>query len=147
MRLEGVYAVVFTITMRRLQVSDTAHHHSADQICSLRRRSKTSKIMVIASLAMFLLASWDLVLILIQCLNVVNRGTSTENPNLPQNAIQLYIVGINVRFAAYFLQPSPTFLQYVIGDAIVIWRVWIVWNRDWRPVVAPALLTFIGLRE
>ncbi|KAF7372818.1 hypothetical protein MSAN_00487800 [Mycena sanguinolenta] len=32
----------------------------------------------------------------------------------------------------------------VIADFIVIWRCWIVWNRDWKVVVLPVMCTISG---
>ncbi|KAH8099400.1 hypothetical protein BXZ70DRAFT_1009209 [Cristinia sonorae] len=34
--------------------------------------------------------------------------------------------------------------QEIFGDAVAIYRVWIIWNRDWRPIVLPVMLFIVS---
>ncbi|KAJ3564189.1 hypothetical protein NP233_g8453 [Leucocoprinus birnbaumii] len=35
-------------------------------------------------------------------------------------------------------------LMTLIADCVMIWRCWMVWERDWRVVVVPLLVTIVG---
>ncbi|KAI0341499.1 hypothetical protein BDW22DRAFT_1359087 [Trametopsis cervina] len=35
--------------------------------------------------------------------------------------------------------------QEILGDAVAIYRTWVVWGRDWRPVVIPCCLLVVSL--
>ncbi|KAI0047568.1 hypothetical protein FA95DRAFT_1605986 [Auriscalpium vulgare] len=32
--------------------------------------------------------------------------------------------------------------QFIFGDAIVVWRLWVIWSHSWRIVVGPLVLLF-----
>ncbi|RDX45191.1 hypothetical protein OH76DRAFT_1018249 [Lentinus brumalis] len=36
-------------------------------------------------------------------------------------------------------------IELALGDFVLVWRVWVVWSRDWRVVVLPALTLLAGL--
>ncbi|KAI0703680.1 hypothetical protein C8T65DRAFT_654746 [Cerioporus squamosus] len=36
-------------------------------------------------------------------------------------------------------------VELALGDFVLIWRVWVVWSRDWRVVALPVLTLFAGL--
>ncbi|TFK78471.1 hypothetical protein K466DRAFT_77202 [Polyporus arcularius HHB13444] len=36
-------------------------------------------------------------------------------------------------------------IELALGDFVLVWRVWVVWGRDWRVVVLPALTLLAGL--
>ncbi|PPQ80286.1 hypothetical protein CVT25_003683 [Psilocybe cyanescens] len=78
--------------------------------------SKIHKVMFWASILMWVLATVHLGL-LIQRLSL---GTTT-----------LWEVKMAV---------SVVTLQFMISDLILIWRVYAVWNRDYRPTIIPAIL-------
>lgn len=35
--------------------------------------------------------------------------------------------------------------QEILGDAIAIYRAWVVWGKDWRPVIVPCMLLVVSL--
>ncbi|KAI0700190.1 hypothetical protein BC835DRAFT_1412211 [Cytidiella melzeri] len=35
--------------------------------------------------------------------------------------------------------------QEMLGDAVAIYRTWVVWGRDWRPVIVPCCLLVVSL--
>ncbi|KAF7441040.1 hypothetical protein PC9H_001389 [Pleurotus ostreatus] len=74
------------------------------------------KVMFIAGIVMFVLSSCHLGLVIQQ----------VTVPDVPLKNAQA--------------QVSIATIQFLIGDAVLIWRVWAVWNRNWWMTVVPILL-------
>jgi hypothetical protein len=47
--------------------------------------------------------------------------------------------------AANGVADLTNFLSIIIADSTMAWRMWIVWNRDWRVIVIPAITLSFGL--
>ncbi|KAL0947484.1 hypothetical protein HGRIS_013589 [Hohenbuehelia grisea] len=37
-------------------------------------------------------------------------------------------------------QVAIAMIQFMMGDSILIWRVWVVWNRSWKATIVPVAL-------
>ncbi|KAL0947483.1 hypothetical protein HGRIS_013588 [Hohenbuehelia grisea] len=74
------------------------------------------KIMFWAGILMFLITTVELGL-------VIQQVTSHEVPLMNARA-----------------QVALMMIQFMIGDSILIWRVWVVWNRSWRATILPIAL-------
>ncbi|KAI0800258.1 hypothetical protein C8Q74DRAFT_1444207 [Fomes fomentarius] len=78
----------------------------------------------------FMLALADLMFILTTihiCLLLYETFTATIPPRILQTAVAVAQV------------------ELAIGDLVLIWRVWVVWNRSIRIVILPALALIAGL--
>ncbi|EIN12217.1 hypothetical protein PUNSTDRAFT_130487 [Punctularia strigosozonata HHB-11173 SS5] len=80
--------------------------------------------MAVVAFVMYGIAASHLAITFFQLLEAIARTPNADDPGLPVNAAQIYIEGAN----------------YLIGDSVVIWRVWGVWGCNWRMCVLPSLL-------
>ncbi|KAJ7108050.1 hypothetical protein C8R43DRAFT_962964 [Mycena crocata] len=68
--------------------------------------------------------TWEIVVLAFQ-----NHGTSPDLLNaLSQPHLNLRILGL-----------VASFLGFVLADAVMVWRCWIVWGRSWVVIVFPIL--------
>ncbi|KAJ8519892.1 hypothetical protein ONZ45_g3195 [Pleurotus djamor] len=81
-----------------------------------RKMPMIHKVMFYAGIVMFVLASCHLGLVIQQ----------VTVPDVPIKNAQA--------------QVSIATLQFMIGDCILIWRVWAVWNKNWWLTILPILL-------
>lgn len=79
--------------------------------------------MIAVGFIMFLLSTAHISLNLFQFITLSTRRAIPEDtaPHNPRNMAQFAMEGAN----------------YIIGDAVVIWRLWAVWNRDLRICIVP----------
>ncbi|KAK7028069.1 hypothetical protein VNI00_015020 [Paramarasmius palmivorus] len=106
----GVYAVLFGICIRIL----------------FRRKGKAYKYHLFAIVILFLLASADVALYMVQDLN--NLSESFRPHEIEWEPITTMI--------------QITFLCSAVADAILLWRFYMVWGRRWRIAIVPLILDF-----
>ncbi|KAI0053663.1 hypothetical protein FA95DRAFT_473983 [Auriscalpium vulgare] len=91
------------------------------------RKNRTNQCLAFAVIVMYLVATASTLLHAISLVSVTTTPYITE------------------AFLSWFLtlensaQSLPC-INATFGDAIVIWRVWVVWGRAWRAVIGPILL-------
>ncbi|KAJ3847769.1 hypothetical protein EV368DRAFT_22862, partial [Lentinula lateritia] len=124
----GVFLTTFVMCLHGLLYSPTHRFH-------LKPFFKVNYRMLIAALLMFTFASLDVAFGL--CHNIKAFVTLNRNGNDPETAEEVFDdVGnwINVmKFVDYVAQ---TF----IGDSILIYRCYLVWDRSWYMIVPSVLL-------
>ncbi|KAK7028056.1 hypothetical protein VNI00_015007 [Paramarasmius palmivorus] len=108
----GVYAVLFGICIRIL----------------FRRKGKAYKYHLFAIVILFLLASADVALYMVQDLNDLSESFRPHEiewePIIPATMIQI------------------TLLCSAVADAILLWRFYTVWGRRWMIAIVPLILDF-----
>ncbi|KAJ8494720.1 hypothetical protein ONZ45_g13144 [Pleurotus djamor] len=117
--LHGVYAVLIVVVIWLLM-----NHRTMPLI---------HKVMFYAGIVMFVLSSCHLGL-------VIQQVTVPEVP-IKNAQAQVSIATLQVRHSKWSkCSRSLTSQQLMIGDCILIWRVWAVWNKKWWPTILPILL-------
>ncbi|KAK7027547.1 hypothetical protein VNI00_015181 [Paramarasmius palmivorus] len=111
----GVYAVLFGICIRIL----------------FRRKGKAYKYHLFAIVILFLLASADVVLYMVQDLN--NLSVSSLSESFRPHEIEWEPITTMIQI---------TFLCSAVADAILLWRFYMVWGRRWRIAIVPLILDF-----
>ncbi|KAI0083938.1 hypothetical protein BDY19DRAFT_604548 [Irpex rosettiformis] len=112
--LYGLYSVLAALTMWLL--------------FTRRIRDKTTIMLMIHTFVMFAISTTHVVVILDYNFTIfLYHNASTEGDVVPSS---------DGRFLAFVLM---LLLNCIIGDMVVIWRVWVIWARNKRAVAVPAL--------
>ncbi|KAI0090514.1 hypothetical protein BDY19DRAFT_935557 [Irpex rosettiformis] len=116
----GIYILTFSVTI----------------IFLLRRRrsSKTHGLLAAVTIVMFLLSTACMALLVSSVLRHVQSG--------------IIGVGLALRDPAYpepYLQIIIECLNCILGDSIIIWRAWVLWNRNKVVLAVPAVLLVAAL--
>jgi len=117
--LYGVYFVLFCITIHIL--------------CFRRKRQPTNRFLLMAALALFIFASMD---VLIECHRLLIGLLYTPGPEIDA----YFNSGGDWSFG---LQDTVRVLNMLIGDAVLVYRAWMVWEKRW-PVVAFNILVWLA---
>jgi len=109
--LYGIFFVLFCITIHIL--------------CFRPKRYRTSRLLLVASLAIFVFTSID---VIIQChrLLIGLLYTAQADMNTYFNGGGDWLFG---------LQDAIRVVNMLIGDAVLLYRAWVVWERRWIVVI------------
>ena len=101
----------------------------------------THKVLLVIADIMFLLGSAHLGLLMYEVF------TGSIPTSILQAAVTIahfqVWVALSVAYCACLSSP----FQYAFGDIVLIWRVWVVWNRDLRSIVLPVLILITSFGE
>ncbi|KAJ7060370.1 hypothetical protein C8F01DRAFT_1292733 [Mycena amicta] len=133
--IHGVYLVLFVGSMY-LSINSTVGTGSGT-----RKSSSTGRILsalkspiVIASCALFMSATATFILTVYRNFQgwiLIEGGANHE------------VFFTASSFTSETVQNGCIAISFVVGDAMLIYRLWVVWRNRW--VLVPVLLTFVGL--
>ncbi|KZO99352.1 hypothetical protein CALVIDRAFT_595962 [Calocera viscosa TUFC12733] len=115
--LYGFFCALFGITIHVL--------------CFRRKQEKINYILLVASLLIFVLTTLDVVL---QC-NRLLLGLLFTPPGLSPD---VYFSGAGTW--TYALQLSALMTNIIVADAVLLYRVWVVWGKRWPFIVVNSIL-------
>ncbi|KAI0091446.1 hypothetical protein BDY19DRAFT_626890 [Irpex rosettiformis] len=109
----GIYVLTFSVTV----------------IYLLKRPSKTHNILTIVTIIMFTLSTAHMGLLASSILRhihdgIIGDGLEFRDPAYPEPYLQIVIECLNC----------------ILGDSIIIWRAWVLWNRNKVVLAIPATL-------
>ncbi|KAI0047561.1 hypothetical protein FA95DRAFT_1679003 [Auriscalpium vulgare] len=123
--LYGIYSLLCTFTLFIL-------FSSSRKI----KGNVTNKCLVGATLVMYLVSTANVVLHAVDYLYCLALVDPVDNP-MPKSA-NVYIA---TQFF-YVLSYSISTVNFIFGDAIVVWRLWVIWMHSWRITIGPLILLF-----
>ncbi|KZO99346.1 hypothetical protein CALVIDRAFT_378428 [Calocera viscosa TUFC12733] len=115
--LYGFFCALFGITIHVL--------------CFRRKTKRINYVLLVASLLIFVLTTLDVVL---QC-NRLLLGLLFTPPGLSPDA---YFSGSGTW--TYALQLSALMTNILVADAVLLYRVWVVWGKRWPFIVVNSIL-------
>ncbi|KAI0709776.1 hypothetical protein C8Q76DRAFT_739774 [Earliella scabrosa] len=125
--LHGVYTVLFGAAMYLLL---------APRRRRTRRSSTTNIVMTILTIIMYSLATVHISLSLHQNLIAFFDQRAANGGQTVLNDVSSPLV---------YAQIAVEVVNCLLGDSIVLWRTWVLWGRDKRVVIAPALCIIGGV--
>ncbi|KAK0495213.1 hypothetical protein EDD18DRAFT_1171277 [Armillaria luteobubalina] len=103
-----------------------------------RKKTKVIVVMIVLNAIMWSLATSHVALSFQQNLHAILREHGADRPEVFEDNASPSI----------YSQLSLECVNFLIGDGVIIWRVWVLWNRKrWILVVSATLLltTFVGV--
>ncbi|KAF8073334.1 hypothetical protein FPV67DRAFT_1477424 [Lyophyllum atratum] len=102
---------------------------------NLKSRHETNYPMTGAAVSMFIIATCDIVVEVCQDVTVFVDKNFEADPRVGGGGSQWWAVSLFSFFVA----------QMTLGDIILIYRCFIVWNRTWKVIVAPIVLSLAAV--
>ncbi|KAI0051188.1 hypothetical protein FA95DRAFT_351392 [Auriscalpium vulgare] len=139
--LYGIYSLLCCFTLVTLLcVRCVASFHLPTLTSSASRSRKvkgnaTNKCLVAATLVMHIASTAGVILHVVDYLRFVALDPVDDSA---RNSAKAYAITSVYDSLSYSI---PT-IQFVFGDAIVVWRVWVIWQHSWRVTIGPFILLF-----
>ncbi|KAJ7853914.1 hypothetical protein B0H13DRAFT_2358726 [Mycena leptocephala] len=118
----GIYTALFFVTLYAMVFKRQMH--------------KTSLGLFLALVLMYILST-----IHVACRWVLVKGAFVNDAESPTSTT-LHL--LQPPFWLTVLAPVVFTLNTLIADCVLVWRCWIVWNRNWKIVILPLASTLAG---